>query len=1185
MKRKHRKQWLSILLSVVMLFTSMAIPAATIPSPAATQMEEDHVTGDIIATEELNTTQILNLYSKSKKNEDGTYTMEVFDVPIKYMNANGVVKDKLLGLKETASSYVTRQSDIVCSFPKTMSAGISLTYGDSVITMVPDIANNIVKTQHKDGVVSYLTDTKTLYQYSLTYMGYKEDIIVPDYTGQTEYSFTYYTNGLHMDVIDDELVVKDTDGNIIAGFSEVIVFTADDLNNTFGEYRCETIEKNKEYRVTIVLDAEYLADERTAYPIVIDPSLEVNADMGTSAIEDATINSTAGTSPNGTSIFVGKRSTKGIARMLVRFPGLDLSTFSSASNIISAKYILRDLMCYSTHLPVEAHVFQSAWSESNVTWTSTNPDNYVSATLDTQTVFYRNGNYISAGSSYSNSYAFDITNAVRGWKSGTYNPAAGFILKTTSAIETGSENISVCFASFERSSNKPRLIIEYIDPPSATISHTAITIDKGSSFQLGITSTSAVSVYWMSMNPAIATVNINGLVTGVAEGTTTVRATVTDADGASAYYYCAVSVGTTVPPYYLNNRYYGRYLHRSGSINIDTASGLFSVLGNSVLWKMTCVNGNQYTIQPVNDLSKYLFTGGGTSAWLYSPPALSDNCKWTVTTDPQGGVLIQNVATGTYLTMSDTGAVSVTASTGTSGSPAYSSCCWRKADTNYVSGRELSSTFSIKKMFLLVGETKHPTIQPSPSLALWSTSDDFTYEIINTSGYTGSVTMSGDNFTGVSLGLVRVRARHKVTGRTKLFDIEVYKKAIFVLPGIMGSAIYAKEDFEYTDILHITHNITTGDIMWDPPTSLADVWEVQIPVYALEMNQYGTPVYPVGVGMPIINNNVEPDRRYGALGTYKNIYLRLCDEFADTHDVILYEYDWRFDPYDTAVDLADYIEDHYYSEVVFVSHSMGGIVSSYYLALGETARDRVDKHISIGTPYLGAEKLAYVYDTGDAIDSYFKIFGYEIPLFDKADLIKPPIQQIMPNIPSVYALLPFDTNFSPYLQIKDSDGVTTLQTTSIATTYMLSTHLSRWNGQLYNSAKSHQNLLFVNNMHVTQLVDSYYIVGGDENTPQTLQIRLDDSGQKQGQISINAETLDGDGTVSLRSALISGALSTNILCKYSSDNISATHVGMISGNDDQKTFDYICDVISDINVNLYTNTEFFNRYSGYKEVQ
>ena len=58
MKRKHRKQLLSILLSVVMLFTSMAIPAATIPSPAATQMEEEHVTGDIIATEELNTTQI-----------------------------------------------------------------------------------------------------------------------------------------------------------------------------------------------------------------------------------------------------------------------------------------------------------------------------------------------------------------------------------------------------------------------------------------------------------------------------------------------------------------------------------------------------------------------------------------------------------------------------------------------------------------------------------------------------------------------------------------------------------------------------------------------------------------------------------------------------------------------------------------------------------------------------------------------------------------------------------------------------------------------------------------------------------------------------------------------------------------------------------------------------------------------
>ena len=42
---------------------------------------------------------------------------------------------------------------------------------------------------------------------------------------------------------------------------------------------------------------------------------------------------------------------------------------------------------------------------------------------------------------------------------------------------------------------------------------------------------------------------------------------------------------------------------------------------------------------------------------------------------------------------------------------------------------------------------------------------------------------------------------------------------------------------------------------------------------------------------------------------------------------------------------------------------------------------------------------------------------------------------------------------------------------------------------------------------------------------------------------------------------------------------------MILGDDDQTTFDYICDVISNINVNAYTNASFFNKYSGYKVPQ
>ena len=37
--------------------------------------------------------------------------------------------------------------------------------------------------------------------------------------------------------------------------------------------------------------------------------------------------------------------------------------------------------------------------------------------------------------------------------------------------------------------------------------------------------------------------------------------------------------------------------------------------------------------------------------------------------------------------------------------------------------------------------------------------------------------------------------------------------------------------------------------------------------------------------------------------------------------------------------------------------------------------------------------------------------------------------------------------------------------------------------------------------------------------------------------------------------------------------------------DNGKTFDYICDVISGVDVNSYNDAEFFGKYSGFKEVQ
>ena len=631
--------------------------------------------------------------------------------------------------------------------------------------------------------------------------------------------------------------------------------------------------------------------------------------------------------------------------------------------------------------------------------------------------------------------------------------------------------------------------------------------------------------------------------------------------------------------YYFNNSEKGKYLHLNGaSTSPNAVSGLIDNFGNTIRWKVSHLGNGKYTIQSCSNLNKYLTSDGTSNVKLsaIADSSITDSYLWTISTASSGGVLVKNVATQKYIRQLSDSAVSASTLLGTAGTTTYNCCVWRLADLS-LQDRELTSSVIINDILVSIGDAKSPIINKSPSNAIWATSKDFVYTIENTAGYTGSVTINGGNITGSTQGMVRIKSTHKVTGIVKYFDVDVCKKAIVVLPGIMGSAIYSRPfDFQYSSSK--TYHFAQDDILWDPEITVLDRNRITASVLSLAIHSNGSILYLVDVGSPIINNNKLSYRKYGAQNVYKNIYLRLCEEFSGSYDVILYEYDWRFDPYDIAVELRKYIQDNHYNDIVFVSHSMGGNVSSYYLALGEETRKRVDKHISVGTPFLGAEKLAYVYDTGDAID--FKIG------VDWADLlIGDPVAEIMPNIPAVYSLLPMQTHFAPYLQTKSSTGTVTIKSTYSSTIATLSTHLQNWNDDFYNSAKSHQNLLFVGGKHVTQLVESYYIVGDNSNTPSMLQIALNSSGHKKGNVGISSTSADGDGTVSLHSALINGTITNNILYKYPANNVKAEHVGLIKGEDDQKTFDFICDVINEINVFSYNSTTFYSKYSGYKEQQ
>ncbi|MBQ3551379.1 MAG: hypothetical protein IJA41_10430, partial [Clostridia bacterium] len=240
-------------------------------------------------------------------NGDGTYTMTLYDHPVKYVDEKGDVQDISLEIASAADgSYKTKANDIQTVFPKKISDGITLSGNGVNVKLTPSVqppSEREVAAKPSEGVrndegvvpydslplegkvspqvtdevstvtrldsetVSYYYDNRTTLEYSLTYTGFKEDIVVSEYTGQTEYHFLLETGGLTLTKIDESYYLTDAEGTVKATLGDIIIFTADERNNALGSMTHTTVREDQQYIVTIHIDAEYLKDEKTKYPI------------------------------------------------------------------------------------------------------------------------------------------------------------------------------------------------------------------------------------------------------------------------------------------------------------------------------------------------------------------------------------------------------------------------------------------------------------------------------------------------------------------------------------------------------------------------------------------------------------------------------------------------------------------------------------------------------------------------------------------------------------------------------------------------------------------------------------------------------------------------------------------------------------------------------------------------------
>lgn len=211
-------------------------------------------------------------------------------------------------------------------------------------------------------------------------------------------------------------------------------------------------------------------------------------------------------------------------------------------------------------------------------------------------------------------------------------------------------------------------------------------------------------------------------------------------------------------------------------------------------------------------------------------------------------------------------------------------------------------------------------------------------------------------------------------------------KAIVVVPGIMGSNL----------VKTATNEVVWGDWMMSAG-DISDIPVLHDAFQSLECDETGRTWY-----------TLEAQNDYGYGDVYKGIITSLENDstISDEYDIKFFPYDWRKGVNNIAEELNTFIDG--YDDVIFVAHSMGGLVTERYLAY--YGDDKVSKQITAGTPFWGTPAMLSVLDEGNL--GYIMDLDWTAQVFTSLEL-----PSILKNLGSCYDLLPSEeyTTDSPWL--------------------------------------------------------------------------------------------------------------------------------------------------------------------------
>lgn len=494
--------------------------------------------------------------------DDGTRALYLFSENVKYIDENGDVADKSNNAVRKGRAFVNEGNDVEIILPATLTAGIAVHSDELNITMKPltdSIGRSLstaVQTEEDTVLYSDVFDSSTDIEYTYTYSGVKENIILESYNGKNSFDYEVTTGGLSLYEDKGTLLLADESGDVKATLGEVVVFSADNKNNTFGKYKVEELEKNNRYKVTMIVDRAYLTDPDTKYPVKIDP--DINSKKNNFSIQDLQVfkgkdgKGTSETSAGYSGVSRVGWTDWGACRTLLKLNGFSFSSYgiTDVSQIKSAYIEIRDLMCQNIQAQIACAQFGgNVWSEGDTkTWNALNAgsagtplDIYIPSkpneTSKAYNVIGDGGESIRSEQGYGKQwYAWNLTGRVKNWLKYPDNLKKGLVFKMAGSMLEESSQYAKCMKTFSsmQGSNadyKPYFVINYnttISVSKINLSKTNTSLDVGKSTQIKATISPANAtnkkIIWTSSDNKIATVDSNGKIKAQKSGTVTIKA-------------------------------------------------------------------------------------------------------------------------------------------------------------------------------------------------------------------------------------------------------------------------------------------------------------------------------------------------------------------------------------------------------------------------------------------------------------------------------------------------------------------------------------------------------------------------------------------------------------------------------------------------------------------------------------